>query len=97
MSKNKTEAVSAKTREPESFNKGNRELSPALVDEFDQWLAAHYTRPEDLLGKDGLLARLTKRVVERALGAEFIIWATRTAACRRPTETTVAMGPAPRP
>lgn len=71
MSKNKTEAVSGKTREPESFNKGNRELSPALVDEFDRWLAAHYTRPEDLLGKDGLLARLTKRVVERALGAEL--------------------------
>src|SRR5437870_7829122 len=35
---------------------------------IDQWLAAH---PEDILGKAGLLAQLTKAVVERALGAEL--------------------------
>ena len=71
MSKNKTEAARSEKTEPESFNKGKREMSPALVDEFDHWLAEHYTGPEDLLGKEGLLARLTKRVVERALGAEL--------------------------
>lgn len=71
MSKDKTEAGRPEKTEPEAFKKGKRELSPALVDEFDHWLAEHYTGPEDLLGKEGLLARLTKVVVERALGAEL--------------------------
>ena len=35
---------------------------------IDQWLAEHYEGPEDILGKQGLLAQLTKAVVERALG-----------------------------
>ena len=38
---------------------------------IDQWLAEHYEHPQDILGKEGLLARLTKAVVERALGAEL--------------------------
>ncbi len=71
MSKNKTERPQPEKAEPEAFNKGNRELSPALVAQFDHWLAEHYTGPEDLLGKEGLLARMTKAVVERALGAEL--------------------------
>ena len=38
---------------------------------IDQWLAKHYTHPQDILGQEGLLARLTKAVVERAPGAEL--------------------------
>ncbi len=38
---------------------------------IDQWLAEHYEQPSDIFGKDGLLTRLTKAVVERALGAEL--------------------------
>ena len=73
MSKDKTEGGRPEKPEGEAFNKGKeeRELSPALVDEFDHWLAEHYTGPKDLLGKEGLLARLTKVVVERALQAEL--------------------------
>jgi hypothetical protein len=36
---------------------------------IDQWLAEHYEHPQDILGKEGLLAQLTKAVVERALSA----------------------------
>jgi transposase-like protein len=52
----------------EAFRKGKRGLDESLI---DQWLAEHYAGPEDILGKEGLLARLTKAVVERALGAEL--------------------------
>ena len=38
---------------------------------IDQWLAEHYRTPDDILGKEGLLAQLTRAVVERALGAEL--------------------------
>jgi putative transposase len=38
---------------------------------IDQWLAEHYRQPQDILGREGLLAKLTKAVVERALGAEL--------------------------
>jgi len=38
---------------------------------IDQWLAENYKQPADILGKEGLLAQLTKAVVERALGAEL--------------------------
>ena len=38
---------------------------------IDEWLAEHYEQPSDILGKGGLLAQLTKAVVERALGAEL--------------------------
>jgi putative transposase len=46
----------------------DQELDVALI---DQWLAEHYRQPSDILGKTGLLAQLTKAVVERALGAEL--------------------------
>ena len=38
---------------------------------LDEWIAEHYREPEDILGREGLLAQLTKAVVERALGAEL--------------------------
>ena len=38
---------------------------------IDQWIAEHYRAPEDILGREGLLAQLTKAVMERALGAEL--------------------------
>jgi hypothetical protein len=38
---------------------------------IDQWLAEYYKQPADIVGKDGLLAQLTKAGVERALGAEL--------------------------
>ena len=38
---------------------------------LDQWIAEHYREPDDILGRGGLLAQLTKAVVERALGAEL--------------------------
>ena len=38
---------------------------------LDQWIAEHYREPEDILGRGGLLAQLTKAVVERALSAEL--------------------------
>jgi len=38
---------------------------------IDQWLAEHYEQPSDILGKEGLLAQLTKAVVKRALSAEL--------------------------
>ena len=38
---------------------------------IDQWLVENYKQPSDIFGKDGLLAKLTKAVVERALGAEL--------------------------
>ena len=38
---------------------------------LDQWIAEHDREPEDILGKGGLLAQLTKAVVERALSAEL--------------------------
>ena len=38
---------------------------------IDQWLAEPDEGPEDILEKEGLLAQLTKAVVERALGSEL--------------------------
>lgn len=63
MSKTKTE----KTK-PEALKKEKAGLDATLI---DQWIAEHYEEPEDLLGKQGLLAQLTKAVVERALSAEL--------------------------
>ena len=54
--------------EPEAFKKEKAGQDATLI---DQWLAEHYKGPEDILGKEGLLAQLTKAVVERALGAEL--------------------------
>jgi putative transposase len=42
-------------------------ITPELLDQ----LLANYTKPEDLLGEDGLLKLLKKALVERALGAEL--------------------------
>ena len=38
---------------------------------IDQLLAEHYRTPEDLLGQDGLLAQLTRQLVEHALAGEL--------------------------
>ena len=38
---------------------------------LDEWIAEHYREPEDILGREGLLAQLTKAVVERALRVEL--------------------------
>ena len=43
------------------------EITDELIDE----LLANYEKPDDLLGKNGILEQLTKRVVERALQAEM--------------------------
>jgi putative transposase len=42
-------------------------ITPELLDQ----LLANYTRPEDLLGEEGLLKQLKKALLERALGAEL--------------------------
>ena len=42
-------------------------ISPELIDE----LLKGYRKPEDLIGENGLLKRLTKAVLERALAAEL--------------------------
>ena len=51
-----------KKAKPEAVQKAGLEVT--LI---DQWIAQHYGEPEDMLGKEGLLAQLTKAVVERAL------------------------------
>jgi putative transposase len=42
-------------------------ITPEL---FDQ-LLANYSKPEDLLGEEGLLKQLKKALIERALGVEL--------------------------
>jgi len=42
-----------------------------IADELIDALLANYEKPDDLLGKNGILEQLTKRVVERALEAEM--------------------------
>jgi putative transposase len=42
-----------------------------IPDELIDALLANYEKPDDLLGKNGILEQLTKRVVERALAAEM--------------------------
>jgi putative transposase len=42
-------------------------IAPELLDQ----LLANYKKPEDLTGDDGLLKRLKKALIERALGAEL--------------------------
>lgn len=42
-----------------------------IPDEVIDALLANYEKPEDMLGKNGILEQLTKRVVERALQAEM--------------------------
>jgi len=43
----------------------------AITDEVLNELLKDYQKPEDLLGKDGLLKQLQKRLLEKALGAEL--------------------------
>jgi putative transposase len=42
-------------------------IDKELIDE----LLADYEKPEDVIGKNGLLKELTKAILERALGAEM--------------------------
>jgi putative transposase len=63
MSKTKTEQTG-----PEALRKAKTGVDATLI---DQWIAEHYQGPEDILGKQGLLAQLTRAVVERALSAEL--------------------------
>src|SRR5215831_1240483 len=43
------------------------EIKPGLVDE----LLKGYEKPEDIIGENGLLKRLTKALLERAMNAEM--------------------------
>jgi len=46
-------------------------VSKALPNDLIDGLLAHYKKPEDLIGENGLLKQLTKALVERALEAEM--------------------------
>jgi putative transposase len=46
-------------------------MAQTIGDEVIEELLQGYSRPEDLLGEDGLFKQLKKRLVERALGAEL--------------------------
>ena len=43
----------------------------ATTDELLDVLMKDYKKPEDLIGKNGLLKQLTKRLLERAVQAEL--------------------------
>lgn len=45
----------------------------AITDEMLNELLKDYQKPEDLLGQDGLLKQLQKRLLEKALGAELTV------------------------
>jgi putative transposase len=45
----------------------------AITDEMVNELLKEYKKPEDLLGKNGLLKELQKRLLEKALGAELTV------------------------
>src|ERR1035438_773346 len=45
----------------------------AITDEVLNELLKDYQKPEDLLGKNGLLKQLQKRLLEKALGAELTV------------------------
>lgn len=42
-----------------------------ITDELLDQLLANYQKPEDLIGAEGILKQLTKKLVERALDAEL--------------------------
>jgi putative transposase len=46
-------------------------MAQTIRDKVIEELLQGYSRPEDLLGEDGLFKRLKKRLLERALGAEL--------------------------
>ena len=66
VTETKTEKPKAGKRDGEAFKKEKPMLEGTMI---DQWIAEHYGS-EEILGREGLLAKLTKAVVERALGAE---------------------------
>ncbi|HUN53519.1 MAG TPA: IS256 family transposase, partial [Smithella sp.] len=43
----------------------------AIREEILEELLKEYKKPEDLIGKDGLLKELTKRLVEKAMDSEL--------------------------
>jgi putative transposase len=45
----------------------------AITEEVLNELLKDYEKPEDLLGKNGLLKELQKRLLEKALGAEMTV------------------------
>jgi FKBP-type peptidyl-prolyl cis-trans isomerase 2 len=45
----------------------------AITDQMLDELLRDYQKPEDLLGKNGLLKQLQKRLLEKALGAELTV------------------------
>ncbi len=59
------------TEEPEVMSKKKSRDGVINVEALDALLAQHGHSPEAILGADGLLAALTKALVERALGAEL--------------------------
>lgn len=42
-----------------------------ITDELLDQLLANYLKPEDLIGAEGILKQLTKKLVERVLDAEL--------------------------
>src|SRR6476659_5175157 len=46
-------------------------MGQMIRDEVIEELLQGYTRPDDLLGEDGLFKQLKKKLLERALGAEL--------------------------
>lgn len=67
MTQAKTDKTKTGKRDGEAFKKGKSLLEGTMI---DQWIQEHYGS-EEILGREGLLAKLTKAVVERALGAEL--------------------------
>src|ERR1041385_5563694 len=67
LTETKTKQTKTGKRDGEAFKKEKPMLEGTLI---DQWIQEHYGS-EEILGKEGLLAQLTKAVVERALGAEL--------------------------
>jgi len=43
----------------------------AIRDEILEEILKEYKSPEDLIGKDGILKDLTKRLIEKAMGSEL--------------------------
>jgi len=67
MTKTQTERKQPEGVGGEAFKQEKPMLEGTMI---DQWIQEHYGS-EEILGKEGLLAKLTKAVVERALGAEL--------------------------
>jgi putative transposase len=67
MNQMNTKKTKTGQEDGEAFKKGKGMLEGTVLDE---WIAEHYSA-EDILGRGGLLAQLTKAVLERALGAEL--------------------------